>query len=47
MISKWVRVEIDGEVMEFEILMPENLTEHETIEYAVEYVMNTIQIYVQ
>ena len=47
MISKWVIVEIDGEAMEFEVLVPEDLTEDEAIEYAVEYVMNTIQIYVQ
>lgn len=47
MISKWVIVEVDDEVMEFEVLVPENLTEDEAIEYVVEYVMNTIQIYVR
>ena len=47
MINKWVIVEVDGEVMEFEVLVPENFTEDEAIEYVVEYVMNTIQIYVR
>lgn len=47
MMSKWVIVEVDGESMEFEVLVPEDFTEDEAIEYAVEYVMNTIQIYVR
>ena len=46
MISKWVTVDIDGESMEFEVLVPEDFTEDEAIEYAIEYVMSTIQIYV-
>lgn len=47
MMSKWVIVEVDGEAMEFEVLVPEDFTEDEAIEYAVEYVMSTIQIYVR
>ena len=46
MISKWVTIKIDGEQMEFEILVPEDFSEDEAIEYAIEYVMSTIQIYV-
>ena len=44
MLSKWVRVDIGGECMEFEVLIPEDFTEDEAIEYAIEYVMSTIQI---
>lgn len=44
MISKWVIVSVDGESMEFEVLIPEDFSEDEAIEYAIEYVMSTIQI---
>ena len=46
MISKWIMIDIDGETMEFEVLVPEDFSEDEAIEYAIEYVMNTIQIHV-
>ena len=44
MKSKWVRIDIDGEQMEFEIPVPEDFSESEAIEYAIEYVLFTIQI---
>ena len=44
MNRKTVVIDIDGERMEFEILVPEDFTEDEAIEYAIEYVMSTIQI---
>lgn len=44
MISKWVTLDVGGETMEFEVLVPEDFTEDEAIEYAIEYVMSTIQI---
>ena len=47
MVSKWVVVDIDGESMEFEVFVPEDFTEDEAYEYAIEYVMSTIQIEVR
>ena len=47
MKSKWVTISIDGEVMEFEILVPYDMNEDEAFEYAVEYVLSTIQIEVR
>lgn len=47
MISKWVVIDIDGESMEFEVLVPEDFTEDEAYEYAIEYVLSTIQIEVR
>lgn len=47
MISKWVVVTIDGESFEFEILVPEDFSEDEAYEYAIDYVMSTIQVEVR
>lgn len=47
MMSKWVVINVDGETMEFEILVPEYFTEDEAYEYAIEYVLSTIQIEVR
>lgn len=44
MNRKTVVVDIDGERMEFEVLVPWDFSEDEAIEYAIEYVMSTIQI---
>lgn len=47
MVSKWVTVDIDGESMEFEVLVPEDFSEDEAYEYAIDYVMSTIQVEVR
>ena len=44
MVSKWVKIDIDGEQMEFEVPVPADFSEDEAIEFAIEYVLSTIQI---